>query len=391
VAERAERGVSRESRAFNEALVGRKGSRLMLDTPALVLDLDAFERNLATMQGLAENRGIALRPHAKTHKSAKIGQMQMAAGAVGLCCAKLGEAEALAAEGLDHLLLTSPMTGEGKLGRLLHLNDRLDDLMVVVDDAANVRELGAAAAGSGKPLGVLIDVDVGTHRFGVPSVEDAVALAGLIAELPSLRLRGIQGYAGHIQSVVDYGERRAQSLSALDMLVQVKAALEAAGHACPIVTGSGTGTHDFDHEARVLTDLQVGSYVFLDVIYDGVELAPRGERRFEPSLFVYSRVVSRRQNGFTTIDAGSKSFSMDGPMPGLAAGAPDGSTYGRFGDEFGRLELPPGSNQSLDLGALTAWIVPHCDPTLNQFDCYHCVRGDALVDIWPVDARGCAA
>jgi len=382
--------MSRESLAFNEALVGRRGSRLLLDTPALVLDLDAFTQNLEVMQEVALGRGVALRPHAKTHKSARIGRAQMEAGAVGLCCAKLGEAEALAAQGLDHLLLTSPMTGLSKVGRLLSLNGRLQDLMLVVDDPENVRELGAAAAGAGKPLKVLIDVDVGTHRCGVTSVNDAVALAGLIAETPSLRLYGIQGYAGHVQSTVDYQERRAVSLAALDVLARVKTGLEEAGRLCPIVTGSGTGTHDFDHEPGILTDLQVGSYVFLDAIYDGIELAADHVRRFEPSLFVYSRVVSRRHDRFVTIDAGSKSFSMDGPMPRLFAGAPEGSTYARFGDEFGRLELPQGGGLSVELGGLTIWIVPHCDPTLNLFDHYHCVKGGELVDIWPIDARGCA-
>jgi 3-hydroxy-D-aspartate aldolase len=382
--------MSQESRRFNEALVGRRGSRLLLDTPALVLDLDAFMWNLETMQALARSRGVALRPHAKTHKSARIGREQMKAGAVGLCCAKLGEAEALAAEDLDHLLLTSPMTGASKVGRLIALNRRLEDLMLVVDDPANVRELGSASREGGKPLKVLIDVDVGTHRFGVASVEDAVALAGLIAEMPSLRFCGIQGYAGHVQSTVDYQERRATSLAALGVLARIKTGLEEAGRTCSIVTGSGTGTHDFDHEPGILTDLQVGSYIFLDAIYDGIALSAEHARRFKPSLFVYSRVVSRRYEGFVTIDAGSKSFSMDGPMPTLFAGAPKGSTYGRFGDEFGRLELPQGGARSLDLGTLTSWIVPHCDPTLNLFDHYHCVKGDELVDIWPIEARGCA-
>ena len=382
--------MSHESRTFNEALIGRRGSRLLLDTPALVLDLDAFMRNLETMQALARSRGVALRPHAKTHKSARIGRAQMEAGAVGLCCAKLGEAEALAAEGLDHLLLTSPVTGGSKVGRLLALNSRLEDLMLVVDDWENARELGSAAREAGKPLKLLIDVDVGTHRSGITSVEDAVALAGLIAATPSLRFCGIQGYAGHVQSIVDYQERRAVSLAALDVLARVKTGLEEAGRACPIVTGSGTGTHDFDHEPGIFTDLQVGSYVFLDVIYNGIELSAEHVRRFEPSLFVYSRVVSRRHDRFVTIDAGSKSFSMDGPMPSLFGGAPDGSTYGRFGDEFGRLELPRGGGLSVDLGTLTSWIVPHCDPTLNLFDHYHCVKGDDLVDIWPIEARGCA-
>jgi 3-hydroxy-D-aspartate aldolase len=137
----------------------------------------------------------------------------------------------------------------------------------------------------------------------------------------------------------------------------------------------------------LLTDLQVGSYIFQDVIYDGIEQTPEGARRFRPALFVLARVVSRRHQGFATIDAGSKSFSMDGPLPVLADGPTPGSTYGRFGDEFGRLDLA-GADRPVALGELTTWLVPHCDPTLNLFDHYHCVRGHDLVAIWPIEARG---
>jgi len=381
--------MSRQSEAWNRELVGRPEGRWLIDTPALVLDLDLFERNLEVMHGLARERGIALRPHAKTHKSAEIGRRQMAAGAIGLCCAKLGEAEALADEGLEKLHLTSPVTGRGKVDRLLALNARSDGLMAVVDDLANVEELAAATEAHGARLRLLIDVDVGTHRFGVTSLEEARALAERIARSPGLELWGVQGYAGHIQSIRSYAERRAASHEAVAILGRIRDGLEAAGHPCPIVTGSGTGTHDFDHEPGIFTDLQVGSYIFSDVVYDGVEMTPDGGRRFQPSLFVYSRVVSRRHAAFATIDAGFKSFSMDGPMPRLKDGPTPGSSYGRFGDEFGRLDLEA-ATRPVEIGELTVWIVPHCDPTLNNFDHYHCVRGDELVDIWPIEARGCA-
>jgi D-serine deaminase-like pyridoxal phosphate-dependent protein len=371
----------------NAALIGRPGSRRQLDTPALVLDLDVFEANLATVHGLAQARGIALRPHAKTHKCAAIGRLQMAAGAVGLCCAKLGEAEALAAAGLDRLLLTSPVTGRAKVDRLLALAARVDGLAVVVDDPDNVAELAAATAGSGQRLDLLIDCDVGTHRFGVTSREEALALATAIAAAPGLELLGIQGYIGHIQATPFYAERRAASHAGIAVLAGIRDALLAAGHPCGIVTGSGTGTWDFDHEPGVFTDLQVGSYVVSDVVYDAIEQTPEGTKRIHPALFVAARVVSRRHAGFATIDAGSKSFSMDGPMPIQHEGPTPGSTYGRFGDEFGKLDLA-GADRPVALGELTTWIVPHCDPTLNLFDHYHCVRGDTLVDIWPIEARG---
>ena len=374
------------SLAFNHSLLGQAGSRRRIDTPALVLDLDAFDHNVATMAALARERAIGLRPHAKTHKSVAIGRRQMEAGAVGLCCAKLGEAEALAAGGLDHLLLTAPVRGDDKIRRLLALNAQLADLAVVVDDADNARQLADAAAAAGQVLAVLIVADVGSHRFGVTGEAAAVEIGRLIGERPSLRFRGVQGYAGHVQHIEDYADRRLQSHAAIARLGQVRDALAAIGLASEIVTGSGTGTHDFDHELGIMTDLQVGSYIFCDVQYDRVAMAPGEPRRFRNALFVHTRVVSANQTGFVTTDAGSKSFAMDGPPPEIFAGAPEGSTYGRFGDEFGRVNLPDGA--SARCGDLVVCIVPHCDPTVNLYDHYHCVRGDVLVDLWPVDARG---
>ena len=374
------------SLAFNHGLLGQAGSRRRIDTPALVLDLDAFDHNVATMAALARERAIGLRPHAKTHKSVAIGRRQMEAGAVGLCCAKLGEAEALAAGGLDQLLLTAPVRGDDKIRRLLALNAQLADLAVVVDEADNARQLADAAAAAGQVLAVLIVADVGSHRFGVTGEAAAVEIGRLIGERPSLRFRGVQGYAGHVQHIEDYADRRLQSHAAIARLGQVRDALAAIGLASEIVTGSGTGTHDFDHELGIMTDLQVGSYIFCDVQYDRVAMAPGEPRRFRNALFVHTRVVSANQTGFVTTDAGSKSFAMDGPPPEIFAGASEGSTYGRFGDEFGRVNLPDGA--SARCGDLVVCIVPHCDPTVNLYDHYHCVRGDVLVDLWPVDARG---
>ena len=186
----------------------------------------------------------------------------------------------------------------------------------------------------------------------------------------------------------DYAERRALSLAALAVLGAARDALVAAGFACPIVTGSGTGTHDFDHEPGVLTELQVGSYIFCDVIYDAVALTPDGTRRFRDALFVHTRIVSSQHDGYATSDAGSKSFATDGPAPAIVAGAPEGSLYDRFGDHFGKVVLPD-PEARLPVGSLVVCVVPHCDPNVNLHDWYHCVRGDRLVGLWPVDARGC--
>jgi D-serine deaminase-like pyridoxal phosphate-dependent protein len=303
-----------------------------------------------------------------------------------LCCAKLGEAEALAAGGLDRLLLTSPVLGDDKIRRLLALNAATADLAVVVDGADNAGQLADAAAAAGQILSVLIVADVGSHRFGVASDAAAVEIGRLIAARPSLRFRGVQGYAGHVQHIADYALRRTGSHAAIARLGQVRDALAAIGLVSEIVTGSGTGTHDFDHELGIMTDLQVGSYVFSDVEYDRVAMAPGEPRRFRNSLFVHTRIVSANHPGLATTDAGSKSFAMDGPPPKIFAGAPEGSTYSRFGDEFGRINLP--DEACVRRGDLIVCVVPHCDPTVNLYDHYHCVRGDVLVDLWPVDARG---
>ncbi|MPZ08605.1 MAG: DSD1 family PLP-dependent enzyme [Kiloniellaceae bacterium] len=375
---------------LDEDLLNRPGSRLEIATPALVLDLDALEANIAAMAAWATSQGVALRPHAKTHKCAAIGRLQMAAGALGLCCAKLSEAEALAAAGLERFLLTAPVVGARRIARLLKLAARAGEVMVVVDDAENLRALGAAADAAGCDLGVLIDVDIGQERTGVIDAEAALVLAGIIAGAPRLTFKGLQGYAGQVQHIAGYAERRRASHDSLAKLAAVRDRLAAAGQPSPLVTGGGTGSHALDPAAGVLTELQVGSYIVSDVEYDAVDLTGDGRRPFRSALFVYARVVSACHAGFVTIDAGSKSLAMDGPAPVVAFGAAQGSTYSCVGDEFGRLTLPPGGKGPRP-GDLVGLVVPHCDPTINAFDWYHCVRGDKLVDIWPIEARGCAA
>ena len=227
-------------------------------------------------------------------------------------------------------------------------------------------------------------------RTGITDPAQALALAEIIAASPGLTLRGVQGYAGQVQHIAGYAERSRASGESLQKLAAVRDALEAAGHPCPIVTGGGTGSHAIDPAGGVLNELQVGSYAVCDVEYDACDLTGDGSRRFRDALFVYARVVSANNDGFVTIDAGSKVLSMDGPLPEVAFGAPEGTTYSGRGDEFGRLTVPPGSAAPA-VGDLVGLVVPHCDPTINMFDWYHCVRGDALVELWPIEARGCAA
>ena len=355
--------------------------RSELPTPALVLDRAALMRNIARMADYAAARGIALRPHAKTHKSAEIGRLQIAAGAAGLCCAKLGEAEALAGEGLANLHLTSPVVAPGAVARLAALNARSDGLSVVADHPENVRALNAAMTG-GPELAVLVDVDPGVHRTGVASAEAAVALADLIAGAAHLRLAGVQFYCGSLQHIQSFAERRAAVAERTDYLRTVLAALAGAGHQIALVTGGGTGSFLIDAELGVLTELQVGSYIFLDREYGDCELAVGDAPLFEPALFVDATVISANHPGLVTVDAGLKALSTNAGPPVVMGGG----RYAFMGDEHGAVFAEDGALPGL--GARVTLQPGHCDPTVNSHDAYCVVEGDEVVARWPVTARG---
>lgn len=370
-------------------MIGEPDSRAGIPTPALVLDLDAFERNVARMAEHCRVNGLGLRPHAKTHKSVSIARAQVAAGALGICCAKLGEAEAMAAGGIESILITSPVVTKQGLERLVALNAKLPDLMVVVDNPENARALAAAAAEEKRMLKVLVDLDVGLHRTGIRPGDDATDLAELLDAAEYLELVGLQAYAGHLMHIHDFAERREKSLAAMKVLGEQRDALKTKGLRCDIVSGGGTGSYNIDPEANVLTELQGGSYIFMDKQYHDVALGNGASFPFETSLFVQMSVVSNNTKNLATTDAGFKSFSTDAEPPKLLSGAPEGAGYFFFGDEQGGILLPDGAH--LPLGSVLTAMTPHCDPTVNLYDAYHVVRGDVLVDIWPIEARGRSA
>lgn len=376
-----------DDRALHAHLIGRQGSRADLNTPVLVLDVEALDRNISAMAALVAAKGVDLRPHAKTHKSVDIAKRQLASGARGVCCAKIGEAEVLADGGVSGILITSPVAAPHAIRRLAALAARTERLMAVVDHPAVAQRLAAALADVGASIDVIIDVDPGIARTGVASAEMAVELARTIAALPSLRYRGVQYYCGSQQHIEDYDERRSAIVARTDYLTSVIAALTDAGFAPGIVTGSGTGTHRIDLELGVFTELQAGSYVFMDQQYNECDLTGDGSRPFETALGVDARVVSANHPGLVTIDAGFKSLSTDGGVAVVRRGAPESAFFAFMGDEHAALIAP-------DIGTLLApgdpvtLTVPHCDPTVNLYDHYHVVAGDTLVDIWPVSARG---
>jgi D-serine deaminase-like pyridoxal phosphate-dependent protein len=371
----------------NADLIGRDGSRATLCTPALVLDLAALERNLLAMATFCDRHGVALRPHAKTHKSVEVARRQLGAGAIGISVATIGEAERLTDGGIGNLLITSPLTSPAKLARLRALLERAEGLMVVADSVAGVDALNATGAGADRRLVVLVDLGVGRQRTGCTSTEQALAVARRIAGSFSLSFGGVQAYAGHLQHAAEMAERRRLGAIEDAKAREVVARLRAEGLAPRMITGAGTGSHAQDAAGGLFTELQCGSYIFMDVQYQDVALRPDEPQPFEPALFVRTSVISANAADHVTTDAGLKHFATDGPRPVIARGARAGAAYHFFGDEHGRLELAD-APRHLPVGTALECITPHCDPTVNLYDVYHVVHGDTLVDIWPIDARG---
>jgi D-serine deaminase-like pyridoxal phosphate-dependent protein len=362
------------------ARVGQPATEI--DTPALVIELNAYERNLDRMaRGVAAYPGVRLRAHAKTHKCAVIARHQIARGAVGVCCQKVGEAEALVDGGVDDVLVSNEVVGRAKIERLVALAKRAA-VGVCADDAGNLRGLNSAAGAVGVQLPVLVEVDVGAGRCGVAPGPAAVALARAIAESPNLRFAGVQAYQGKAQHLYDADQRRAAVDEVNRQTAAVVQLLREAGLPCAVVTGAGTGTWQFEAGGGVFTEVQAGSYVFMDADYGRVDGFPR---EFEQSLFVVTTVMSRPTPGRAVLDAGLKSLAVDSGPP-LVHGRP-GVDVVAVNDEHTILSVAdPASGPRL---GEQIWLVPgHCDPTVNLFDWYACVRNERVEALWPIVARG---
>ncbi len=347
-----------------------------LDTPCLLLDLDMAERNLDAMAQAFAGTGVRLRPHAKTHKTPKLALMQMERGAIGVCCAKLGEAEVMAAGGVPDILVTSELVGAHKIRRLLGLAKQVR-ITTVVDAAGPAEQISAAAAAAGLRIRCLVDLDVGTNRTGIAPGESALALAQKVASLPGLELVGLQGYEGHLQHVVDIEERRAAHAAAIGQLSQTANLLLEHGLNVEIVSTAGTGTCRFAAGWDKVTEVQPGSYVVMDTDYGRVN-----GLGFEHSLSVLVSAISKRDNG-VTVDGGMKTLSTDsGPArpKGLDA------TYTPRGDEHGLVSFANGN--PLALGDKIELLPSHCDTTINLHDLYYVTRGGYVVALWPIAARG---
>jgi len=354
-----------------------------LPTPCLALDLACLESNLDKMSLFARERGIALRPHAKTHKCVHIARRQLERGAIGICVATIAEAEVMSRAGVRGLLITGAMVGGPKISRLLRVLATAPETMVVVDDVRNVDELQLAAASSGIQITVLIDLDIGQNRTGAQPGEPALRLANRIAESRNLKLRGICAYAGHVAHVVGFEERQADSRRALAQAFATRDLLRSNGHDIEIMSGASTGTYNIDSYVEGMTEMQSGSYVFMDVEYRkiGGKSGPVYED-FSPALCVLATVVHRSGNK-AIVDAGLKAFSTDRPFGPEPVGI-SGVNFEFAGDEHGRLVL---KGSDVNLGDRLRFIIPHCDPTVNLYDRFFCVRGEDVEDEWPIMER----
>ncbi|MCB1467475.1 MAG: DSD1 family PLP-dependent enzyme [Rhizobiaceae bacterium] len=363
------------------------GTRLEdVHTPALIVDLDAFERNVKRMGAFATRMGVRHRAHAKTHKSADIARVQIElGGAVGVCCQKVSEAEAIVNGGIRDVLVSNQVVDPKKIDRLAQLALRARTL-VCVDDAGNVDDLSDAAVRHGATIECLVEIDCGAGRCGVQWGQPVIDLARKIADAPGLKFSGLQAYQGAAQHVHDFNERKAKIDTAIQQVRDTVRMLAEAGFECDIVGGAGTGSYYFEGASGVYNEMQCGSYIFMDADYQRVK-DQQGEfiHEFENSLFIWTSIMSKTKQDKAICDAGLKAQSVDSGLPTIF-GRSD-VTYVKCSDEHGVIADP---DNVLKLNDKLKLVPGHCDPTCNVYDWYVGIRDGKVECLWPVTARGLA-
>jgi D-serine deaminase-like pyridoxal phosphate-dependent protein len=351
-----------------------------LDTPALCLDLDKLESNIRTMAGLCARHGVAWRPHSKAHKSPAIAQLELAAGALGITCAKLGEAEVLADGGVRDLLVANQVVGPQKMRRLAELCRRADPI-VAIDHLDQALPMSQAMQAAGVRARVLIEVDIGLHRAGVAPGEPTVRLAEQVSRLPGLDLAGIMGYEGHLLTIEDRQRKTHEIREAMAVLVDTKEQLERAGIPCPIVSAGGTGSFAITIECPGVTELQAGGLIFMDAFYR-TRCQVSG---FEHALTLVTTVVSRPAPDRAIVDAGRKSHNVE-IAPPWVIGRED-IRFVRLSAEHGQFELDP-SAQDLRVGDRLELVPGYSDLTTVLHDEFYALRHGRLEAVWPLAGRG---
>lgn len=352
-----------------------------LDTPALVIDVDVMERNLRTMAAFFQDRPAKLRPHAKTHKSPIIAHKQLALGATGITCAKLGEAEVMVEAGIPDILIANQIVGPVKIARLMGLLPHAR-VTVVVDDPSNLRALAEAASARSLELGVLIEVNTGMNRCGVEPGADALALARVAADLPGIRFRGIQAYEGHLVNIENEADRAARVAAAMAPVIETRRLLEREGVPVEIVSGGGTGTFAMTGATAGFDEVQAGSYVFMDAKYATISGVGN---RFGTALTIASTVISRPNRDRAVLDVGRKSLGIDHGTPMLKGIA--GARFESYSEEHTKLQVS-GAARDLRLGDIVEVIPGHGCTTVNLYDHFIAMRGGVVEAVWPVAARG---
>ncbi len=360
-----------------------------LNTPCLIIDKKKLEYNLNVMRQHSLDHKINIRPHVKTHKSSKLAALQIEYGAIGISAAKVSEAEVLINNGISSILITSPVVTKAKIANLMACVKKAPETMVVVDNETNLIDLNAAGQSIATKINVLIDIDPGIGRTGIdPMLSLNFALK--IKELSWLNLMGIQCYAGNLQHIASYEDRKRQSSQIMEMASVIVKQLRNKGILCPILTGTGTGTYDIDSEASEITEIQPGSYAVMDAEYAaiGSKTNPKSFTTFKPAMTLLTTVISSNRGEHVTVDAGTKSLYFDiTTKPQIISHFGLCYDWGGFGDEHGKITAM-GNTRLPRNGEILEMIVPHCDPTINLFDKFYIVENDILVDIWDIDLRG---
>jgi D-serine deaminase-like pyridoxal phosphate-dependent protein len=355
-------------------------NKLELDTPALIIDLDALERNIRKMAEFFEPLQAKLRPHAKTHKSPIIAKKQIDAGAIGITCAKLGEAEVMVSNGINDVLIANQIVGKRKIERLVNLAKKAK-ITVAVDSFENVDEISKFSSKEGVSIGVLIEVNVGMNRCGVEHGLPALKLANHILRKNGVEFKGLMGYEGHAVMVENFQERRSIVERAMKLLMSTKDLLENEGIKVEVVSAGGTGTYNITGKYQGVTEVQAGSYIFMDTAYKRII------KEFENSLTVLASVISRPKEDRLIVDVGLKAMPKEEQRGIMPEPKLEGLKIYALAEEHGYVKV---SKQVRDIkvGDKIEFIVAHCCTTVNLHDCYHVIKDDKLLETWKIEARG---
>jgi D-serine deaminase-like pyridoxal phosphate-dependent protein len=352
-----------------------------IDTPSLLINLDNFENNIDTMAEYIHSIPAELRPHSKTHKCPIIAHKQLNAGAIGITCAKLGEAEAMVAAGIRDILIANQVVGEPKVTRLTNLAKH-SDIIVAVENYRNVRHLDSVAKKKDVKLNVIIEVDVGNNRCGTIHGEPTLKLAREISQHSSLNMRGLMGYEGFCQNILNIEDRRFKTNEAMKTLVSTRDLLDDNGFNTEIVSAGGTGTHMITGEYPGVTEVEAGSYIFMDTTYSRVE----GLENYDYALTVLGTIVSLPRSGVAICDVGRKAITFEPNRPMPIVKNRKGIRYEASSEEHGRLSID--NDSELSIGDKIEFIVSHCCTNVNLYDQYHCIRNESVEAIWDITARG---